>query len=103
MQGNRCATGHITIVQETRFRLVTDDGRGLLFTLDRGAPPGAAELCRLRDAGERVRVEYRGEPDLAGAVAGAVLSAGRWSPRGSAASDGGLRPSIDEEKPLGRT
>ena len=32
------ASGIITVVQEGRFRLATEDGRSLLFTLDHRAP-----------------------------------------------------------------
>jgi hypothetical protein len=62
--GTRTARGNITIVQEQRFRLVTDDGRGLLLTLayDAYAPNG--DLQRLHDSNTRVIVEYTGEPNL---------------------------------------
>jgi hypothetical protein len=62
------ASGRITLVQEGRFRLVTDDGRGLLLRPTPRANVGVEDLCRLHESGARVRVEYRGEPNLASGV-----------------------------------
>jgi hypothetical protein len=56
--------GHITIVQEDRFRLVTDDGRGLLLTLKHNAGVTDEALRRLRDDQQRVAVNYDGEADF---------------------------------------
>ncbi len=64
--------GHISIVQEERFCLVTEDGRGLLFTLGHDANIGGPQLQRLRAAGARVLVDYAGEPSLESAVAHSV-------------------------------
>jgi hypothetical protein len=62
-------SGRITIVQESRFRLTADDGRGFLFILARGANVGADDLCRLQASGARVTVAYSGTPGLASCVA----------------------------------
>ena len=61
--------GTITLVQEDRFRLEDDLGRGYLFTLGRGNGVGLRQLHGWCDDGLIVEVEYRGAPDLgAGAV-----------------------------------
>jgi hypothetical protein len=62
-------TGYITVVQEERFRIVTDDGRGFLLTLARGADSSAAELEQLRNAHVRVRVSASGNPNTASGLA----------------------------------
>ena len=61
--------GRVTVVQEQRFRLISDDDRSLLLTLAHDANLGGADLCRLRDDAVHVVVEYSGEPGLASAVA----------------------------------
>ncbi len=68
----RVIDGHITILEEERFRLLTKDGRGLLFTLAHNAGSDATQLAHYRDARTRVQVAYEGEPDLASGVARAV-------------------------------
>jgi hypothetical protein len=60
----RTVTGHILLVQETRFRLVTDDGQGYLLTLAHDANVEPPDLERLRHANSRVEVEYEGAPNL---------------------------------------
>lgn len=70
--GRQRATGRITVVQEGRFLLVTDRGRGLLLTLAEDADGSVDALQRYRDTGTRVAADYEGEPDLAGGVARAV-------------------------------
>jgi hypothetical protein len=60
--------GIITLVQEDRFRLQDDLGRGYLFTLGRGNGIGLQKLRAWCDHWITVEVEYRGVPDL-GAVA----------------------------------
>ena len=62
----RSVRGVMTIVQEDRFRLVTEDGRGLLLTLSRRANVGYGELERLVRERTPVRVAYEGEPDHGG-------------------------------------
>lgn len=48
--------GTITVVQEGRFRLDTDDGRSLLCILSRRAAQEADDLESLMARGARVRV-----------------------------------------------
>ncbi len=62
-KGRKTETGHIIAVQEYRFELLTDDGRGLRLALDRFAS-GASQLCRWHEENIHVRITYRGEPDL---------------------------------------
>jgi hypothetical protein len=66
------AQGTIAVVQEQRFRLITDAGQGLLLTLAHDAPLDAGELHRLHDANLHVVVEYEGEPNLDSGVAHSV-------------------------------
>ncbi|HEX5502496.1 MAG TPA: hypothetical protein VFW96_07720 [Thermomicrobiales bacterium] len=77
MAARRTESGRITIVQESRFHLAADDGRGYLFVLARGANVGADDLGRLRAAGARVAVAYTGTPGLASCVAHEVRPAAR--------------------------
>lgn len=69
---HREVVGRITIVQEDRIRVVTDDGRGYLFVVKKRAAR-IDQLERWRDQAVPVRVRYRGTPD-AGAIAYAVRS-----------------------------
>jgi hypothetical protein len=64
----KIATGYIILVQEQRFRLVTDAGRGLLLTLARDAGSSAGDLRRWHQTNTRVRVSYEGEPNLESGV-----------------------------------
>jgi len=63
MQAKQVLVGYISLVQEQRFRLITDDGRGFLFTLERNASVEIADLHKLQKSHERVRVQYTGEPN----------------------------------------
>lgn len=56
------ATGTILMVQESRFRLLTDAGQGLAFVLSSSAPFEPQDLLPL--AGRRARVDYRATPGL---------------------------------------
>ena len=70
-------SGQITTIQEQRFRLITRDGRGFLFTLADGATDN---LRRSHALGLDVVVEYTGEPNVATGIAHAVrpqVKAGR--------------------------
>ena len=62
-------TGRIIVIQEERFRLVTDRGRGLLLTLSHQADVTVADLRRWQETGQRVTVYYRGEPNLTSGAA----------------------------------
>jgi hypothetical protein len=66
------AQGYIGIVQEQRFRLITDAGQGLLLTLAHDAPLDDKDLRRLHDANLHVVVEYEGEPNLDSGVAHSI-------------------------------
>ena len=50
-------TGHISVVQEERFFLVTPKGQVLLLTLAHNANVTAEDLQRFRREGTRLRVE----------------------------------------------
>jgi hypothetical protein len=63
------ASGHITVVQERRFLLMTDDGHGCQLTLAHDAPLDADALHRFHERGVHVAVEYDGEPGVADGVA----------------------------------
>ena len=65
----RYLAGHITVVQEERFRLTTEDGRSFLFVLDRKSPVQIAAVRRLQKAHTPVRVEYSGEPNTGSGIA----------------------------------
>ena len=64
--------GHITLIQEDRFTLITDAGQGLLLTLAEGADADAADVRRLYHEQTHVAVDYDGAPGLASGVARAV-------------------------------
>ena len=65
----KTARGHISVVQEQRFRVATDTGQSFLLTLGRDALVDVADVNRFRIAHVPVVVEYEGEPGLASAVA----------------------------------
>jgi hypothetical protein len=77
------AAGHITVVQEQRFRLVTDTGQGLLLTLAHNAPVGENDLQRWHQTKTHVAVTYEGQPNFASGIAHAVKpTVGKISRRG---------------------
>lgn len=61
------ATGTVLLVQEGRFRLLTEDGRGMMFLLAHDAPMEPQDLPSL--TGRRVRVDYKDAPKLVAGVA----------------------------------
>jgi hypothetical protein len=63
------AQGYITVVQEQRFRLITDTGQGLLLTLAYDAPLDSDDLQNIHKANMHVIVEYEGEPNRETGVA----------------------------------
>jgi hypothetical protein len=69
-------TGRIIAVQESRFRLATQQGQVYLLTLAPTAPLDAAALQRLQQQRAQVSVEFEGEPNLLGGVALDVLEGG---------------------------
>lgn len=72
MTTKKQAHGHITIIQEERFRLATDAGQVYLFTLAHRASQKAADLQRFRDDNAPVTVEYTGDPGFDSCTALAV-------------------------------
>jgi hypothetical protein len=66
------AMGYITVVQEQRFRLLTNEGQGLLLTLAHHASLTGSDLRRLQTANVHVVVEYTSEPNLDSGVAHVV-------------------------------
>ena len=64
--------GQIIAVQEMRFRLLTADGRGFLFTLSHSARADADDLHRWHQRDSILRVTYNGEPGLDTSIARAV-------------------------------
>ena len=68
VSATRAAAGYITVVQESRFRLLTDSGQGLLLTLGHQANVQAEDLCGFLDAHTHVLVEYAGEPNTDSSV-----------------------------------
>jgi hypothetical protein len=60
-------TGTILLVQESRFRLLTGQGRGALFLLAHDAPIEPQDLPPL--IGRRVRVQYEEVPGLLAGIA----------------------------------
>ncbi len=61
-------SGVITLIQESRFRLVDEQGRGYLFTLGWDSGTSINDLSDWSRQAIRVTVEFEGAPDL-GAVA----------------------------------
>ena len=59
-------TGTVIVVQESRLRLLTEDGRGLVFLLAHDAPIEPQDLPPL--AGARVRLDYVPAEHLAAGV-----------------------------------
>ena len=65
----RYLAGRITVIQEQRFRLDTNDGRSYLFTLDRKSPVQVPTVRLLQKSRIPVRVEYSGEPNTGSGIA----------------------------------
>jgi hypothetical protein len=68
-------SGVVTVVQEGRFRMSTDDGRSILFTLHHGAEWEAQDLPSLQRSA-RVVVSCADAPGRAAMVAHAIRPAG---------------------------
>lgn len=67
------AHGIISIVQEGRFQLVTDDGQVLHFTLSHKAAAEPQDLPPLMRAAARVRVDYTEAQHLISGVAHRIV------------------------------
>ncbi len=63
------AVGKVVVVQEGRFRLISDDGRAHLFLLTHDAPLEAQDLLDLARRQARVCVDYAGAPGLVARLA----------------------------------
>lgn len=66
------AIGHIVLVQESRFRLVTSEGRAMLFLMSRNAPFGPQGLPSLIGAGQ-VLVEHKAAEGLVARIATRIV------------------------------
>lgn len=69
----RSIDGVVTIVQETRFELLDDDGVGHLFLLDHGAAPEPEQLPELQQEQRRVRVSYADVEGIIGHMAKKIM------------------------------
>jgi hypothetical protein len=65
--GMRSITGTILLAQESRFRLLTEDGRGETFLLAHDAPIEPQDLPPL--VGRRARIRFSPAPQLMAGVA----------------------------------
>ena len=84
--------GVITVVQEQRFKLMSDDGAVRLFVLAHDAPLEAEDLQRLQRSQARVAVTYADAGDLVAGIARDVVVADRPRRRPSMAAAGAPRP-----------
>ena len=69
---SRHAEGKIAVVQEERFRLISDDGQGLLLTLSHSTGVTPEELRQFQREAVHLAVAYNGEPNMASGVARSV-------------------------------
>ncbi|MCL4487951.1 MAG: hypothetical protein M1132_06920 [Chloroflexi bacterium] len=67
-------SGHIIAVQEERFRVLTDDGQGLVLSLAHDVPLDSSDLAALQAAGAHVIVRYTGRPNLEMGTAHSIRS-----------------------------
>lgn len=65
--------GTVTIVQESRFQLLDDDGVAHLFLLGHDAAAEPEQLTSLQRMQARVQVSYRAAPDLIGHMAERIV------------------------------
>lgn len=63
-------TGTLLLIQESRFRLLRDDGRGLSFALSPSAPLEPQDLAPLLH--RRVRVRFRRQKGMLAETAHAI-------------------------------
>ena len=68
----RTMDGFVTLVQESRFQLVDDQGIGHLFVLSHSASAEPAQLGPLQRRQAHVRVSYKSAPDLIANIAHAI-------------------------------
>ena len=67
-------SGIVVLAQETRFRLVDDEGRDRLFLLSHSAGIEPEDLPRLQREKTRVLVGYSHGPGLVAQVANAIYA-----------------------------
>ena len=67
--------GKIAVVQEERFRLITDQGQGMVLTLSKKAHATPEDLWRYHRQASHVAVDYSGEPSTETGVASQVRQA----------------------------
>lgn len=72
---DKTVAGRIIAIQEGRFRLLTSDGRGFLFTLAHNANIDTLTLSQWHERDLPVCVTYRGEPGLESCVARTISPA----------------------------
>jgi hypothetical protein len=72
MARKKVVKGRILMVQEDRFRLVGETGKGYLLSLAHDAPVSGSDLSRMQDADITVLVHYEGEPNLDSGIAHVV-------------------------------
>lgn len=65
-------SGHITVIQERRFLLATDEGQGCQLTLAHDATVDIDVLRRYQDRHTHVDVMYSGDPGVQSGVAHTV-------------------------------
>ncbi len=72
--------GRITLVQESRFQLLEDDGRATVFILGHRAGIEPQDLPALQGTGSRVQVESRPAPGLVAETACSIRILERGPP-----------------------
>lgn len=70
------AEGHITLVQEDRFRITTSGGQSILLTLAHNASPSIEDLLDWYEKGTHVTVEFTGDEGFESATAHTIKNAG---------------------------
>ena len=82
-------TGIITVVQESRFRLIGDDGHPMQFTLSHDAELEPQDLGPLQAAQARVTVHYDPSESLIAGIVHRIDVHERTAPAGRAPSQRG--------------
>ena len=64
--------GRILLVQEERFRILSESGRSYLFGLAHNASVASEDIVHWHNINAHVIVEYEGEPNLEDGIAHSV-------------------------------
>jgi hypothetical protein len=64
------------MVQESRFRIGTESGRTLLFSMSSNASVDETDLIELHESNAEVFVQYEGVPNLDSGIAYFITEAG---------------------------